>query len=54
MNADPSKDNIAGFRKNAVRTLVNPIAMITVSSISSAPVLTLKVNALTTPKKIRG
>ena len=54
MNAEPSKVNMAGFRKNAVRTLVNPTAIITVSSISSAPVFTLKVDALTTPKKISG
>ena len=52
--ADPSKVNIAGFRKNAVNTLVRPIAIITVSNSSRAPVLILEVNALITPKKISG
>ncbi len=52
--AEPSKVNIAGFSKNAVNTLVRPIAIITVSSNSRAPVFILKVNALTTPKKISG
>ncbi len=53
-NADPSKVNIAGFRKNAVNTLVSPIAIITVSSISKALVLIFDVNARITPKKISG
>ncbi len=52
--ADPSKVNIAGFRKNAVNTLVSPIAIITVSSISKALVLIFDVNARITPKKISG
>lgn len=52
--AEPSKVNIAGFSKNAVNTLVRPIAIITVSSNSRAPVFILEVNALTTPKKISG
>ncbi len=54
VSADPSKVNIAGFRKNAVNTLVRPIAMITVSSSSRAPVLIFDVNARITPKKISG
>ena len=54
VTAEPSKVNIAGFRKNAVNTLVRPIAIITVSSSSNAPVFILDVNALTTPKKISG
>ena len=52
--ADPSKVNIAGFRKNAVNTLVRPIAMITVSRSSRAPVFIFEVNARMTPKKISG
>lgn len=54
VTAEPSKVNIAGFSKNAVNTLVRPIAIITVSSNSRAPVFILEVNVLTTPKKING
>jgi len=53
-SADPSKVNIAGFRKNAVNTLVRPIAIITVSRSSRAPVFIFEVNARMTPKKISG
>ena len=53
-NGEPVKVNMAGLRKNAVKTLVKPIAIMTVSSISRAPVLILSVKALTTPKKISG
>lgn len=54
VTGEPSKVNIAGFRKNAVNTLVRPIAIITVSRSSNAPVFIREVNALTTPKKISG
>ena len=53
-SADPSKLIIAGFNKNADKTLVKPTAIITESNNSRADIDLLWVKLLTTPKKIRG
>ena len=53
-NADPSKLIIAGFNKNAAKTLVKPTAIITESNNSRADIDLLWVKLLITPKKING